>query len=372
MLPARWTWYAGIRCLTSATTATKEGYLVKAIVYHGPGKKAWENVPDPKIQKDTDVIARITTTTICGTDLHILKGDVPACKPGTILGHEAVGVVEEVGQGVRNLKKGDRVIIPAITACGQCEYCKKQMYSHCVDGGWILGHTIDGVQAELARVPFADTSLYKVPEGVKDEDVLFLTDILPTAYECGVLNGRVQPGDTVAVIGVGPVGLSAVMLSQLFSPAQVIAIDFDERRLERARRLGANILIKNDTVDALEMVRKHTGGKGADVVIEAVGIPATFELATELVAPGGRVANVGVHGKPATLHLERLWAHNISITTRLVDSSTIDQLLKLIAFKKIDPTPLASHTFPMEEFMKAYDVFAEASKHDAVKMIIKQ
>jgi alcohol dehydrogenase len=345
---------------------------VKAVVYHGPGKKAWENVPDPKILKDTDVIAKITTTTICGTDLHILKGDVPETKPGTILGHEAVGVIEEVGKGVRNLRKGDRVIIPAITACGQCEACKTQMYSHCADGGWILGHTIDGVQAQFARLPYADTSLHKVPDDVKDEDVLFLTDILPTAFECGVLNGRVQPGDTVAVIGAGPVGLSAIMLSQLFSPAQVIAIDFDSRRLERARKLGATVLIKNDTENALELVRKHTGGRGADAVIEAVGIPATFELATELVAPGGRVANIGVHGKPVALHLEKLWAHNISITTRLVDSSTIQQLLKLIAFKKIDPAPLASHTFPMEEFMKAYDVFAQAATNDAVKMIIKQ
>lgn len=345
---------------------------MKALVFHGPGKKAWEDVPDPQIQKDTDVIARITTTTICGTDLHILKGDVPETKPGTILGHEAVGVIEEVGRGVRTLKKGDRVIIPAITACGRCEYCKKQMYSHCVEGGWILGHTIDGVQAQYARLPFGETSLYRIPEGVREEEVLFLTDILPTSFECGVLDGRVRPGDTVAVIGAGPVGLAAIMTAQLYSPAQIIALDLDPRRLERARKLGADVLIKNDAEDPVETVFAHTGGRGADVVIEAVGIPATFELATDLVAVGGRVANIGVHGKPASLRLEKLWARNISITTRLVDTNTIDQLLKLIAVKKIDPSPLASHTFSMDEMMKAYEVFGQAAEHNAVKVIIKQ
>ncbi|BDG59805.1 zinc-dependent alcohol dehydrogenase family protein [Caldinitratiruptor microaerophilus] len=345
---------------------------MKAVVYHGPGKKAWETVPDPAIEKDTDVIVRVTTTTICGTDLHILKGDVPETAAGTILGHEAVGVVEEVGAGVRNFRKGDRVIIPAITACGQCEYCKRGMYSHCLNGGWILGHTVNGLQAQFARVPFADTSLYKVPEGLRDEDVLFLTDILPTAYECGVLNGRVGPGDTVVVVGAGPVGLAAVMLSRLYSPAAVIAVDLDARRLERARRLGADVTVQSDREDPVEVVRKYTGGRGADVAIEAVGIPATFELCTELVGPGGRIANIGVHGKPVTLHLEKLWAHNVTITTRLVDTETISQLMKLIASKRIDPTPLASHTFRMDEFMKAYEVFGQAAANDAVKVVVKQ
>lgn len=345
---------------------------MKAVVYHGPGKKSWETVPDPRVEQDTDVVVRITTTTICGTDLHILKGDVPDTPAGTILGHEAVGVVEEVGPGVRNLRKGDRVIIPAITACGTCDYCKRGMYSHCVKGGWILGHTINGLQAQYARVPFADTSLYKVPDGLRDEDVLFLTDILPTAYECGVLNGKVKPGDTVVVVGAGPVGLAAVMLSRLYSPALVIAVDLDARRLERARRLGADVTVQNDREDPVDVVRRHTKGRGADVVIEAVGIPATFELCTELVAPGGRIANVGVHGKPVTLHLEKLWAHNITITTRLVDTETIGQLLELIAARRIDPTPLATHTFHMDDFMQAYEVFGNAAAHDAVKVVVKQ
>ncbi|PZN07642.1 MAG: alcohol dehydrogenase [Bacillota bacterium] len=346
--------------------------MSSSLVYHGPGKKSWETVPDPRVEQDTDVVVRITTTTICGTDLHILKGDVPDTPAGTILGHEAVGVVEEVGPGVRNLRKGDRVIIPAITACGTCDYCKRGMYSHCVKGGWILGHTINGLQAQYARVPFADTSLYKVPDGLRDEDVLFLTDILPTAYECGVLNGNVKPGDTVVVVGAGPVGLAAVMLSRLYSPALVIAVDLDARRLERARRLGADVTVQNDREDPVDVVRRHTKGRGADVVIEAVGIPATFELCTELVAPGGRIANVGVHGKPVTLHLEKLWAHNITITTRLVDTETIGQLLELIAARRIDPTPLATHTFHMDDFMQAYEVFGNAAAHDAVKVVVKQ
>lgn len=350
----------------------KEEYSVKAVVFHGPGKRTWETVRDPGIERDTDAIVRVTTTTICGTDLHILKGDVPKTTAGTTLGHEAVGVVEEVGSGVRNVKKGDRVIVPAITACGQCDYCKRGMYSHCVSGGWILGHTINGVQAQYARVPFADTSVYKVPESLKDEDVLFLTDILPTAYECGVLNGQVRPGDTVVVVGVGPVGLAAVMLSRLYSPAAVVAVDLDARRLERARRLGADLTVQNDREDPVEIVFSHTGGRGADVVIEAVGVPATFELCTELVAPGGRVANIGVHGKPVSLHLERLWAHNVTITTRLVDTETIGQLLKLVASKRINPTSLVSHTFQMEDFIKAYDVFEKATVNDAVKVVVRQ
>src|SRR5580765_485531 len=305
---------------------------MKALVYHGPGQRSWEDVPDPTIQEPTDAIVRIDASTICGTDLHILKGDVPEVQPGTILGHEAVGTVIETGGAVTTLEPGDRVLVSCITSCGRCRFCKEGRYGLCTGGGgWIFGHLIDGLQAELARVPFADTSVYKVPDGLTDEQVLFLADILPTAYEVGVLNGRVEPGDTVAIVGAGPIGLAAVLTAGLLTPAHIVAIDMDEGRLERAHELGADVTINNGHVDAVAAVMKLTGGLGADVAIEAVGVPETFELCTELVRPGGRVANVGVHGHSVTLHLETLWIRDLTITTGLVDTFSTQRLLKLIA-----------------------------------------
>lgn len=346
---------------------------MKAVVYHGPGRKAWETVPDPVLEDDTDVIVRVTTTTICGTDLHILQGHVPETPAGTILGHEAVGVIEEVGGAVRNFRRGDRVIIPAITACGQCESCKRNMYSHCARGGWVLGHTIHGVHAQLARVPFADTGLYKVPEGLGDEEALFLTDVLPTAYECGVLPGQIRPGDVVVVVGLGPVGLATIMLSKLFSPGAVIAVGRrNRRRLERAREVGADVTVQGVHEDPVAVVRGYSGGRGADVVIESVGTPEAFELCTEMVAPGGRIASLGVYGQPVTLHMEKLWNRNVTITTRLVNTDSIGQLLALLAAGRIDPTPLVTHTFPMDDFMKAYEVFEKAVPNDAIKVVVKQ
>ncbi|MEA2422408.1 MAG: alcohol dehydrogenase, partial [Thermoleophilaceae bacterium] len=281
---------------------------MKALVYQGPGQKSWESAPDPSILEPTDAIVRIDTSTICGTDLHILKGDVPAVKPGTILGHEAVGTVIEKGAAVSTLELGDRVLVSCITSCGRCRFCKESRYGMCTGGGgWIFGHLIDGLQAEFARVPFADTSVHKVPAGLSDEQVLFLADILPTAYEVGVLNGRVQPGDTIAIVGAGPIGLATIMTSRLHTPGRIIAIDLDDTRLEKAVEFGADVTINNGAEDALAKVMELTGGLGADVAIEAVGVPDTFELCTELIRPGGHVANVGVHGKCATLHLEKLW-----------------------------------------------------------------
>src|SRR5690242_274482 len=276
---------------------------MQALVYHGPGKRGWESVPDPVILEPTDAIVRIGSATICGTDLHILKGDVPEVTPGTILGHEAVGTVVEVGAAVTTVAPGDRVLISCITSCGRCSYCKEGHYGICTGGGgWIFGHTIDGLQAELARVPFADTSVYKVPESLTDEDVLFLADILPTAFEVGVLNGGVQPGDTVAVVGAGPIGLATIMTGKLFTPGQIIAIDLADKRLEKALEFGADVTINNAREDAVARVMELTDGRGVDVAVEAVGVPETFELCTEIVRPGGRVANVGVHGHPATIH----------------------------------------------------------------------
>jgi len=345
---------------------------MKGLVYHGPGQRAWEEVPDRKIQAPTDAIVRIDTSTICGTDLHILKGDVPAVQPGTILGHEAVGTVVEVGSAVTTIEPGDRVLVSCITSCGRCRFCKEGRYGLCTGGGgWIFGHLINGLQAELARVPFADTSVYKVPDELTDEDVLFLADILPTSFEVGVLNGGVQPGDTVAIVGAGPIGLAAVLTAKLFTPGRIVVIDPAKPRLEKALELGADVAIDNSTENAVERIMDLTGGLGADVAIEAVGIPETFELCAEVVRPGGHVANVGVHGHPATLHLERLWIRDVTITTGLVDTNTTPRLLKLIAEGRLDATPFATHRFPLDETMDAYDTFADAANTNALKVVLE-
>jgi alcohol dehydrogenase len=348
----------------------KEEHM-KALVYHGPGQRSWDEVPNPTLKAPTDVIVKIDTTTICGTDLHILKGDVPECVPGTILGHEAVGTVVEAGSSVSNFQIGDHVLVSCVSACGRCRFCKEQRYGQCSGGGgWIFGHTIDGLQAEYARVPFADTSLYRIPSGLSDEQVLFLSDILPTSMEVGVLNGKVTPGDTVAIVGAGPIGLAAIMTAKLFTPGRIVAIDMDDARLAKAREFGADITINNGREDAVKMVFDLTGGLGADVAMEAVGVPATFELATELIRAGGHVANIGVHGKPATLHLEKLWIRDITVTTGLVDTYSIQQLLSLIQGGRLDPTILVTHRFPLSDAMAAYDVFGDAANSKALKVVL--
>jgi len=352
-------------------TERAKGADMKALVYHGPGERAWESVPDPTITDPTDVVVKIDTTTICGTDLHILKGDVPEVRPGTILGHEAVGTVVAAGAAVSTVGEGDRVLVSCITSCGRCRFCKEAKYGLCTGGGgWIFGHLIDGVQAEYARVPFADTSVYKIPEGLTDEQVLFLADILPTAFECGVLNGRVEPGDTVAVVGAGPIGLATIMTAKLFTPGRIVAIDLADARLAKALDFGADVAVNNGDEDAVARVMELTGGLGADVAVEAVGVPETFELCAELIRPGGRLANVGVHGHPATLHLERLWIRDVLITTGLVDTSTTPKLLRLIAEGRLDPTAFATHRFELDEAMEAYDVFADAAATNALKVVL--
>ena len=345
---------------------------MKALVYHGPGQKDWETKPDPKIERPTDAIVQIDTTTICGTDLHILKGDVPTVTEGRTLGHEAVGTVVETGSGVENFKNGDRVLVSCISACGRCVFCRQAMYGQCVSGGgWILGHLIDGVQAELARIPFADNSLYPVPEGLSDAQVLFIADILPTGFEVGVLNGNVRPGDVVVVVGAGPVGLAAMMTARFLGPSKVVAVDIADARLERARStFGADVTVNSSSDDPREVVRELTDGLGADVAIEAVGVPETFELCTELVRPGGRVANIGVHGHPATLHLETLWIRNITITTGLVDTHSTPRLLKLVSEGRLDGQPFGTHNFKSDEILESYSVFADAAKTDALKVVL--
>jgi len=344
---------------------------MKALVYQGPGSKAWKDVPDPSLQTDTDAIVRVDVTTLCGTDLHILKGDTPEVTAGRILGHEAVGTVEQVGSGVKTLSVGDRVLVSCITACGSCRYCRDGRYGQCLGGGgWILGHLIDGTQAELVRVPFADTSTFPVPKGVSDEEILMLADILPTAYEVGVLNGHVQPGDTVAVVGAGPIGLSAITGAKLFSPSKIIAIDLAGARLDAAKRFGADETFNNADADAVAFVHGLTNGLGVDVAIEAVGVPDTFELCTALVRPGGHVANIGVHGKPATLHLETLWTRDVTITTGLVDTYSTPTLLKLLSSRQIDATPFVTHHFALNDIVEAYDVYARAADTGAIKVVL--
>lgn len=343
---------------------------MKALVYLGPGRKAVEERPIPTLQAATDAVVRVTRTTICGTDLHILKGDVPTCEPGRVLGHEGVGIVEEVGAGVTSFKAGDHVLISCISSCGKCEFCRRSMYSHCATGGWILGHLIDGTQAEYVRIPHADTSLYPIPAGADEEALVMLSDILPTGFECGVLNGKVQPGGSVAIVGAGPVGLAALLTAQFYSPAQLIVVDLDQNRLEVARRFGATDTVDSSTGDAAAAVMQLTGSRGVDTAIEAVGIPATFVLCEKIVAAGGTIANVGVHGAKVDLHLETLWAHNISITTRLVDTATTSMLLKTVQARKIDPAQLITHRFKFSDIMTAYETFGSAAANKALKVII--
>jgi len=345
--------------------------MMKALVYQGVGKKALIDRPKPQIVDPTDAVIRIVKTTICGTDLHILKGDLATCKPGRILGHEGVGVVDQVGPAVTAFKPGDRVLISCVSSCGKCEYCRRQMFSHCVQGGWILGNTIDGTQAQYVRTPFADTSLYPIPAGADEEALVMLSDILPTGFECGVLNGQVQPGNTVAIVGSGPIGLAALLTAQFYSPGEIIMIDLDDKRLAVAKRFGATQTVNSTDGKAVERVLRLTEGRGVDTAIEAVGIPATFEMCEQIIAPGGVIANIGVHGVQVALHLERLWDRNISMTTRLVDTASTPMLLKILKAGKIDPTKLITHHFKLDKILDAYDTFGRAAETGALKVIIE-
>jgi alcohol dehydrogenase len=343
---------------------------MKGYVFHGPGQSAWEDVPDPAVKEPTDAVVRVGAVTICGTDLHILKGDVPEVRPGTVLGHEAVGEIVEIGSDVRTVRPGDRVLVSCISACGRCRYCREAAYGQCRGGGgWILGHLIDGTQAEYVRVPYADLSVHALPSAVDSKDAVLLADIFPTAYEVGVLNGRVRPGDTVAVVGAGPIGLAAIAAARLFAPERIVAVDLAASRLEAARRLGADA-VADAREDPEQLVADLTDGLGADVVIEAVGVPESFELCTRMVRPGGHVANVGVHGKPATLHLEDLWIKNVTITTGLVDTSSTPTLLRMAAAGSLPTAQLVTHTFPLDHMEEAYDVFSRAADTGALKVVL--
>jgi alcohol dehydrogenase len=344
---------------------------MRALVYHGPGRKSWDEVPDPQITDDGDIIVRVDATTICATDLHILNGDLPEVRTGRILGHEAVGTVDEAGDGIRTLTPGDRVLVSSVSACGTCQFCRAARYGQCLSGGgWVLGHTIDGTQAEYVRVPFADTSTFRVPDGAADEEILMLADVLPTGYEVGVLAGGVRPGDVVAVVGAGPIGLAAITSARLFSPGHIVAIDLSDARLDAARHFGADVTVNNSREDPLAVIKDLTGRMGADVSIEAVGTPATFELAVKLARPGGRIANIGVHGKAVTLHLDEQWIRDITITAGLKDTSSTPTLMRLVTSGQIDAKRFITHRFGLDEFDEAYDVFANGASTGALKVVL--
>jgi len=347
----------------------KSNKTMHALVYDGPGKIIWKVVAKPIVDKPTDALVKIIKTTICGTDLGILHGKTPTVKAGTTLGHEGIGVIEEVGASVRNFKKGDHVIISCITADGSCEYCKKQMYGHCEDGGWILGHLINGTQAEYVRIPHADNSLYAVPKGIDEEALVMLSDILPTGHEIGVINGCVKPGDTIAIVGAGPIGMAALLTAQFYAPAKIYMIDLDSNRLLLAKKLGATQVINSGEEDVVKILMSETKD-GVDVAIEAVGAPATFDICQQIVRPGGHVANIGVHGKSVDLQIQDLWIRNITITMGLVNTNTTPMLLKTVVSGKIKPQELITHRFRLDEILKAYEVFGNADKERALKIIL--
>lgn len=344
---------------------------MKAMVYHAANDIRFEEKPLPQIIDSTDAIVRIVKTTICGTDLGIWKGKNPEVADGRILGHEGVGIVEEVGSSVKNIKVGDKVIISCVSKCCTCDNCKKQLYAHCRNGGWILGYMIDGTQAEWVRTPYADNSLIPLPANVNEDVALLLSDVLPTAHEIGVQNGDVKPGDTVFIAGAGPVGMSALLTAQLYSPAAIIVCDMDENRLKLAKELGATYTLNPIDGDIYAQVAALVGTDGVDCAIEAVGVPPTWNMCQEVVKAGGHIAVVGVHGVPVDFNLEKLWIKNLTITTGLINSNTTEMLMKAVATSSVDYTKMFTHRFKFDELEKAYDVFKHAVETQAMKVILE-
>jgi len=343
---------------------------MKALVYHGPGKKSWEVKPKPIIEDPTDAVVKILKTTICRRDLHILKGNVPTVTDGRIIGHEGVGIIDKVGSAVHNFKKGDSVLISCIASCGKCEYCKSARYSLCEKGGWILGNLIDGTQAEYVRIPYADNSLYPIPADADEDALLMLSDILPTGFDCRELNGKVKPGETIAIVGAGPIGLAVLLRAQLYNPVKIIMIDPDDYHLNVAKTFRATHIINSTHENVVEKVKSLTNGKGVDTAIEAVGLPATFELCEAIIGFCGHIANIRIHGKRIILHLQTLWSRNFTITTRLADTGYTPMLFKDVTSRNLDPKKLVTHRFKLNQIVKAYDTLGNTSKEKTLKVIL--
>lgn len=343
---------------------------MKAFVYHGPEKMSLDQVPKPTIIKPTDAIVKVTTSTICGTDKHIRHGGMPEVEPGRIIGHEFCGIVEEVGSSVNKFKKGDKVAVSCVTQCMDCYYCRRGMYSQCTTGSWIYGYMIDGCQADYVRVPYADSGMYIIPDSLTDEDVLFVGDILSTGY-FGAENGNIQPGDTVAVFGSGPVGMCAMATARLWGPARIVAVDIDDSRLEFAKKNGwADYGLNPQKVDVVQALKDMTGGRGADVTIEANGFEPTFKGAIDGVRAGGTVSLIGVFEKPQVVEMNKLWIKNIAIKMGLVNANRISELIDLIKEGKLNMKPLITHTLPLSQVAEGYDIFEER-RDNAIKVVLK-
>lgn len=344
---------------------------MKALVHDGNGNIALQDRPDPRIQSPADAIVRVTLSTICTSDLHIMRGAVPRALPDTVLGHEFVGVVEEAGPGVARFKPGDRVAVNCETFCGECFFCERGWVNNCEQGGWELGCRIDGCQAELVRVPLADNALTAIPDSVSDEDALFLGDILATGW-WGARIAEIEEGSSVTVIGAGPVGLATMMCARLARPGRIIAIECDLHRAELAEQLGLadDVIDGNLPLDDIERaVRAMTEGRGADAVVEAAGAASTFEMAWRIARPNAVVVISAMYEQDQVLPLPRMYGKNLVFKTGGVDASGLDEVMALIEEGKLDTGCLISKRYPLNDILEAYRAF-EAHEDGCLKIAI--
>jgi alcohol dehydrogenase len=346
---------------------------MKALVFYGPGQISLETMPIPRARPG-EVVIRVTLTTICGTDLHILKGEYPV-KPGLVIGHEPVGVIHEIGEGVTGYQVGDRVLVGAITPCGQCNFCLGGNWSQCggAIGGWKFGNTIDGAQAEYLRVPYAQANLAKIPDELTDEQVVLLADIASTGISAAE-SADLQIGDTVAVFAQGPIGLCATAGAKLKGASLIIAVESDPVRIQMSRRMGADAVFDFNQHDVVEEIKHLTGGRGVDVAIEALGTQATFENALRVLRPGGTLSSLGVYSGKLSVPLEPFAAglgdHKIVTTLCPGGKERMRRLMELVRQGRLDLTPLLTHTFPLDRITEAYQLFGQR-REGVIKIAIR-